>query len=151
MLALLVVLAVAVGVAAVMPQEVAGTPERWIEAGSAEDFPPNTITSFPLGPVDPPAAALVHIVRRGDGGLTVIAGRDPMGCSVPWRPHFRFDGTEGWFRDPCRGSTYDAEGRRVFGPSPRDLDRLAFEVAPSGTLRVEVAHPIQEPIGGWAR
>ena len=151
----LLVLAAALGatavIAAVSPTDGPGLPERWIEAGNLEAYEPGTITSLPIGPVDPPTPPLVHVSRLEDGDLIVIAGRDPLGCAVPWRPNFRFEGTEGWFRDPCKGSTYDDQGRQVSGPSPRDLDRLAFEVTPSGTLRIEVSHPIQAPTGRWPR
>ena len=47
---------------------------------------------------------------------------------MPYRPDFVWDGRPGWFRNPCHGETYDMAGQRVFGPSPRDLDRLALEI-----------------------
>ena len=41
--------------------------------------------------------------------VLALSRRDPhiRHCSIPWRPQFQFQGTTGWFRDPCGGSTYD--------------------------------------------
>ena len=47
---------------------------------------------------------------------------------MPYRPTFRFNNSDGWFRNPCHGETYDMAGQRVFGPAPRGLDRIAIEI-----------------------
>lgn len=60
------------------------------------------------------------------GGLIALSWRDPhLGCTVVWRPAFRFQaplrvstGDPGWFRNPCHGETYTKAGLRVFGPQP---------------------------------
>ncbi len=105
---------------------------RLVYAGRAEQFPPGTVTSF---------AAICgfdgrpgfHIVRLDDGELLALLDKDPhLGCAVAYRPDFVFDGRTGWFRNPCHGETYDMAGQRVFGPSPRGLDRLAVEVRDGG-------------------
>lgn len=149
----LLVLASLLGVvalaSAVWPTDGPGVPERWIEAGAVDGYPPGTVTTLPVDTADPTMPPALHVVHLADGELLVISGRDPMGCAIPWRPSFDFDGRQGWFRDPCRGSTYDVQGRRVAGPSLRDLDRMQFEVTGRGTLRIEVAHPAQAPVGGW--
>ena len=49
------------------------------------------------------------------------------GCIIEWVPNFEFQGRTGWFRDQCRGSTYDPSGSLAIGPSPRNLDRFAIE------------------------
>ena len=59
----------------------------------------------------------------------MLLDKDPhLGCAVPYRPDFVWDGRPGWFRNPCHGETFDMAGQRVFGPSPRGLDRIAIEV-----------------------
>jgi cytochrome b6-f complex iron-sulfur subunit len=60
------------------------------------------------------------------GGLVALYQKCPhLGCSVPWRPDFDFEGSKGWFRCPCHGSTYSEGGLKVFGPAPRSMDTMA--------------------------
>jgi cytochrome b6-f complex iron-sulfur subunit len=59
-----------------------------------------------------------------------------LGCTVPWRPEFDFEGTKGWFRCPCHGSTYTKGGARVFGPAPRSLDTFDLAFTPQGGVLV---------------
>ena len=125
--ALMLVLFAVAGAAAlwsfVWPNE-----DPWVNLGSIEDFPPGSVTSF-AGTPGFDGRDGFHIVRLDDGELLALLDRDPhLGCAVPYRPDFVWDGRPGWFRNPCHGETYDMAGRRVFGPSPRDLDRLAVEV-----------------------
>ena len=59
------------------------------------------------------------------GGLVALYQKCPhLGCTVPWRPDFDFEGSKGWFRCPCHGSTYTKGGARVFGPAPRSMDTM---------------------------
>jgi hypothetical protein len=68
------------------------------------------------------------LVQRTNGDSTefiALSDVDPTsGCTVPWTPGYEFMGKKGWFRDACRGSTYDLEGRCFAGPCTRDLDRF---------------------------
>jgi hypothetical protein len=65
----------------------------------------------------------VWVTLRRDGSAIALISRDPRrNCFVPWRTDFTFDGTTGWYRDPCGGSTYGKDGVAVFGPTPRGLD-----------------------------
>lgn len=67
------------------------------------------------------------------GGIVVLYQKCPhLGCTVPWRPDFTYDGTKGWFRCPCHGSTYTEGGGRVFGPAPRSMDTMAITFANGG-------------------
>ena len=72
------------------------------------------------------------------GGLLAIYQKcTHLGCTVPWRPDFQFEGTTGWFRCPCHGSTYTKGAAiLVFGPAPRPLDTMAIEVKENGDLVV---------------
>jgi nitrite reductase/ring-hydroxylating ferredoxin subunit len=132
--------------------------------GSLSYFPPGTVTTFvrrsdvPV-PVGSRAAAAepgesssrqvpgtFHIVRLPDGELLALSAHDPhLGCTVPYRPTFRFNGSDGWFRNPCHGETYDMAGYRVFGPSPRGLDRFAVEVR-DGNVHVDLGDLSKGPL-----
>jgi hypothetical protein len=63
---------------------------------------------------------------------TTPRGELGRGCSVPVRSGSFLERTFGvapfGYRDPCTGSTYDRLGRHVFGPAPRDLDRLQVTI-----------------------
>jgi hypothetical protein len=81
---------------------------------------------------------LVYI--PGEDRFLALNYKDPRGCTIPWRPDFSFTdprtdvASKGWFRDPCGGSTYDIEGHRVFGPSPRDLDQYPVVIAGNNVI-----------------
>ena len=76
--------------------------------------------------------------EEGDEGLLALWWQCPhLGCTIPWRPGFPFEGTTGWFRCPCHGSTYTRGGIRVFGPAPRPMDTMEIEVNADGSLTVD--------------
>jgi cytochrome b6-f complex iron-sulfur subunit len=58
------------------------------------------------------------------GGLLALYRKCPhLGCTIPWRPDFTYEGVKAWFRCPCHGSTYSRDGGvKVFGPAPRSMD-----------------------------
>lgn len=92
-------------------------PDGIIDVGRASDYAPGSVTHFIEGKF--------WLVRLESGEFIALSNTDPWrGCTVPWRADMLFGGKTGWFRDPCGGSTYDIEGRRVFGPSQRDMDRF---------------------------
>ena len=68
--------------------------------------------------------------EQTQGGLLALWQKCPhLGCTVPWRPEFEFQGRKGWFRCPCHGSTYTHEGGvLVAGPAPRPMDVFPLEV-----------------------
>ncbi|MPZ22110.1 MAG: Rieske 2Fe-2S domain-containing protein [Dehalococcoidia bacterium] len=73
-----------------------------------------------------------------EGGLLALYQKCPhLGCTVPYRPAFAFQGATGWFRCPCHGSTYTKAGIRVFGPAPRPMDTMAIEPQDDGSLIVQ--------------
>jgi hypothetical protein len=77
------------------------------------------------------------LVKLNTGEIVALSRKDPRGCTLPWRPDFKFDNAKGWFRDPCLGSTYDLNGHKVYGPSPRGLDQYPVEVK-NGNVQVLV-------------
>jgi Rieske Fe-S protein len=65
------------------------------------------------------------LLRSAEGRVRALSTVCPhLGCGIDWNPESRR------FDCPCHGSAFDAEGRRVAGPSPRDMDEL--EVTTSG-------------------
>jgi Rieske Fe-S protein len=129
--------------------------DRRIEAGRLSAYPVGSVTlvipmdragrTFRLVAPAPSVEVLrVWIVHLEDGRLLGLVGRSPhMGCTLPWRPTYPFNGVEGWFRDPCHGSTFARDGTRVFGPSPRDMDRVAIEVDAEGRVFLDVSRVIE--------
>lgn len=90
-------------------------------------------------------------LKPGQGGHGSIPGSEKggivalyqkcvhLGCTVPWRPEFEFEGEKGWFRCPCHGSTYTRGGARVFGPAPRSLDTFPVTINGDGSLLVDTS------------
>ena len=73
----------------------------------------------------------------GGSGLLALWHKCPhLGCTVPWRPEFAFNGDKGWFRCPCHGSTYTKAGVRVFGPAQRSMDTMAVTIDGAGNVTV---------------
>ncbi len=94
-----------------------------------------SVGAFAVGSVTTMEEGAFHLVRLSDENFVALSWRDPhRGCTVPWKADFLWpdpetgQATQGWFRDPCGGSTYDREGHRVFGPAPRDLDRYSLTI-----------------------
>ena len=76
--------------------------------------------------------------EEGDQGLLALWWKCPhLGCTIPWRSDFPFEGVSGWFRCPCHGSTYTSGGIRVFGPAPRPMDTMEITINPDGSLTVD--------------
>lgn len=81
---------------------------------------------------------------EGDQGLLALWWRCPhLGCTIPWRSSFPFEGVTGWFRCPCHGSTYTRGGIRVFGPAPRPMDTMEITVNPDGSLTVDTGRIVK--------
>jgi len=74
----------------------------------------------------------------GGTGLIALWRKCPhLGCSVPWKAGFNFEGDAGWFRCPCHGSTYTKAGVRVFGPAPRSMDTMQIDIDDAGNVTVQ--------------
>lgn len=110
--------------------------------GSAEQFPPGSVTRLEL-PVEfrDPAPGMVgkapftntiwsplpvYIVHDAQSGFLAFLARDPRtGCLLSWQPN-QLNG--GAFIDPCHGSTYTPTGTYVRGPTRRSLDRFRVDL-----------------------
>ena len=74
----------------------------------------------------------------GADGLLALWRKCPhLGCTVPWRGTFDYEGDKGWYRCPCHGSTYTKTGVRVFGPAPRSIDTMLIEIDEAGNITVQ--------------
>lgn len=76
-----------------------------------------------------------HIARPGHGPLLAIYPTAAVArrCDVEWYLA-AFEDRDA-FREGCGGTYFDIEGRRLFGPAARDLDRLPLEIR-DGTIFV---------------
>lgn len=123
-----------------------GKPSTTFDAGAVDDFTNVSITYF--------EEQHLFLVRLQDGSFIAHYDLDPrnqllaqmgdtekLGCRVAWYGDFsdrvpdypaeplNIPGFEGGaFREGCGGSTFDALGRLVSGPSPSDLDPLPVSV-----------------------
>jgi len=109
------------------PEAEVGDPNATIDAGRAVDFHEGEPVFVKDG--------RFWLVKQPGGSFVAFSAADSFrGCTVVWQPAFESldprDGRtkQGWYRDPCHGSTYDPQGTKVFGPSPRDLDTYPVEV-----------------------
>jgi cytochrome b6-f complex iron-sulfur subunit len=85
----------------------------------------------------PPAYVTADIQPSANGGILVLYQKCPhLGCTVPWRAEFEFEGVKSWFRCPCHGSTYTKAGIRVFGPAPRPMDFMEVKINGDGSLEI---------------
>lgn len=115
------------------PAHTLEVPRRDLDAGIPRFYP---LTSFGADTTGRTFGAWV--VLQEDGTANAFYSRDPRSsCYLPWRSDFVFEGTAGWFRDPCDGSTYTIEGSAVFGPAPRGIDQFDAEVSAS-TVTVDL-------------
>ena len=69
------------------------------------------------------------LVRRGDAVTALSVVCPHLGCSI--------DVAEKGFACPCHTSSFDANGKKEDGPSPRDMDPLASKIE-DGFVIVEV-------------
>lgn len=60
-----------------------------------------------------------------------------LGCTLPWRPNFEFQGVRGWFRCPCHAATFTKAGINVFGPATRPLDTFEIRAQPDGSILID--------------
>jgi len=77
----------------------------------------------------------------GDGLLALWRKCPHLGCTVPWRSTFSFEGDSGgWFRCPCHATTYTKAGVRVFGPAARSMDTMEIELDEAGNITVQTGN-----------
>ena len=105
-----------------------GTFGSRVSVGSPADYDVGDVRYF----VD----SRFYLVRLEEGFMALYQKCPHVGCTVPWRADFQFQGETGWFRCPCHGSTYNRTGQIVFGPAPRPMDYMRMS-AEGGRLFVD--------------
>jgi len=94
------------------------------DAGSAAEFPKNSVTPFRRGKF--------YLVRLADGGFMALSLKcSHLGCAVIW------DEKAAEFICPCHSSKFNRQGDVVSPPAPRALDVYDIEVT-SGKLMVNL-------------
>jgi menaquinol-cytochrome c reductase iron-sulfur subunit len=74
----------------------------------------------------------VYVNRTADGQFEVLSAICPhLGCSLSWQQ------SQNEFVCPCHGGRFAPDGKHVFGPPPRAMDRLPTRVK-GGKLQVHV-------------
>lgn len=132
---------------------------REVTLGRVSDFVPGTVASFTVSPdgvqrlsaagdygARPPdhpgeGRSVVHLVRLPDGQLQAFSGADAIfGWTIVWYPLAHTPEVDdesaevGRFAEPRRGSLWNIEGQRVFGPAPVALTPLDVEVLADDTV-----------------
>jgi cytochrome b6-f complex iron-sulfur subunit len=101
-------------------------PEKLMEAGPVDSFPPGTVTAFPRG--------RFYLVRLADGGFLTISRRCPhLGCTVPWVAE------EKKFLCPCHSSAFDIRGDVLRSPASRAMD-LYRVIIENAVVKVDTGH-----------
>jgi cytochrome b6-f complex iron-sulfur subunit len=105
-----------------------------VSAGSYLRYPPGSKTYFHEGKF-----WLVNLApEEGGPGFLALSEKCPhLGCKVDWRDDYAWQDGTGWFYCDCHQSIFDNVGVRVFGPSPRAMDRKQIEFSAGGQLLVD--------------
>jgi cytochrome b6-f complex iron-sulfur subunit len=97
------------------PRSLSGEFGGVVTAGTADSFPPGSVTEFPDG--------RFFLVRAADGGFLAVYRRcTHLGCSVEW------EAAENRFFCPCHASSFDVYGHVENPPAPRALDTFPIQV-----------------------
>jgi menaquinol-cytochrome c reductase iron-sulfur subunit len=138
---------------ALFPLTARTTETKWSDAGLAADLQSSTkpvIRTITVEQVDgwrkSVSEKIVYVGKDAAGQLRVLSDVCPhLGCSVQWQD------ARNSFVCPCHSATFEANGARTGGPSPRGLDTLDTKVQ-DGRLLVRYQYfrqlvPTKEVIG----
>ncbi len=78
----------------------------------------------------------VQVVRQGPRVLALSMVCPHLGCQVRW------DADASRFACPCHAAAFDTEGRVLFGPPPRGLDRYEVEIR-EGCIYLQLTEPAE--------
>lgn len=99
------------------------------DAGSTEQFTPNTVTTFAQG--------RFYLACLEDGGFLALSRRcTHLGCTLPWDPD------KGTFSCPCHASEFNIRGEVIRSPASRPLDIFAVSIE-NKRIKVDVAKTIR--------
>lgn len=113
------------GLVFLQPRTLEGEFGGMVVAGSADSFPPGTVTHFP--------DARFYLIRAQDGGFLAVYQRcTHLGCTVAWQPG------DNRFFCPCHASSFDFHGNVENPPAPRALDTFPVSIE-DGMVQVDTA------------
>jgi menaquinol-cytochrome c reductase iron-sulfur subunit len=127
--------------------------ERWIKTLPLETLPEGELRRVALVADHRDAWTLekqlqlgaAWLVRKGDTVQAWSVTCPHLGCAVDRRA------SGSGFNCPCHDSSFDGEGRRLDGPSPRDLDTLSTKIEDGFVLvdfqRFRQGTPEKVPLG----
>jgi cytochrome b6-f complex iron-sulfur subunit len=105
-------------------------PPTTFRAGSADDFPVNSVTYI--------QDQQVYIVRTEKGLWAMSAVCTHLGCITQWKPE------SNQIACPCHGSKFARAGNVQAGPAPRPLPHFAVRLAADGALVVDKLETVKE-------
>ena len=97
------------------------SPPAIVRAGTTDDYSVNEPVHF--------SDSHFWLVRLSQSEFIALSDRDTHfrfatdDCPIEWRTDIKLPGHPAAFRGRCSGSTFDASGQILFGPSPRSMDR----------------------------
>lgn len=124
------------GVAAMLRYATPARPAR-LRRVRAEQLPPPGGATIVRGG----GGNAVAVANRGDAGVLAFIPRcTHLGCSLTWRTAGQpVAGNVDYFDCPCHNSSFALDGRVLFGPAARDLDRYGARLEADGSLVVDTA------------
>ncbi|MFZ6008287.1 MAG: ubiquinol-cytochrome c reductase iron-sulfur subunit [Nitrospirota bacterium] len=111
---------------------------KWIEAGSAEEIAPGQFNRVSVvydakdGWLEGKVKQLVYVKINGEEVIALSAACTHLGCNV------NYDEQSGGFKCPCHSGVYDANGKNISGPPPKELARLDAKIE-DGKLFINTA------------
>jgi cytochrome b6-f complex iron-sulfur subunit/menaquinol-cytochrome c reductase iron-sulfur subunit len=109
---------------------------RWIRVARLDDLKDNEPKRVPV--ISEVTDAWTKYARENLGAVWLLRNRDEVRALSVTCPHLGcgIEKSESGFGCPCHTSNFDAAGKRVSGPSPRDMDPLETRVVGDGAERV---------------
>jgi len=111
------------------------TEGRWIRIARLEDLKDGEPKRVPV--ISEVTDAWTKYARENLGAVWLLRNRDEVRAFSVTCPHLGcgIEKSEAGFGCPCHTSNFDPTGKRVSGPSPRDMDSLETRVLGDGADR----------------
>jgi cytochrome b6-f complex iron-sulfur subunit/menaquinol-cytochrome c reductase iron-sulfur subunit len=120
---------------AAAPLSAAHSEGRWIRIARLADLKDGEPKRVPI--LSEVTDAWTKYARENLGAVWLLRNRDEVRALSVTCPHLGcgIEKSEGGFGCPCHTSNFDATGKRVSGPSPRDMDPMETRVVGDGAER----------------
>lgn len=111
------------------------TEGRWIRIAHLADLKDGEPKRVPV--ISEVTDAWTKYARENLGAVWLLRNRDEVRAFSVTCPHLGcgIEKSEAGFGCPCHTSNFDPAGKRVSGPSPRDMDTLETRVVGDGAER----------------